>query len=65
MKHFVCTDCRESYPIAERFTLTDLPKKQFCEPCFEERLEDYRMQEEESWYWGTGMGQSEFFGGGL
>ncbi len=65
MKTFCCTDCRESYPMNERYTLTDLPRKQFCEGCFEERLECYRVDEMESEWWSTGMGQSEFFGGGL
>lgn len=42
VKTFVCRDCKETYPWADRFTLEDFPGKAFCEPCFEEVLEGWR-----------------------
>ena len=42
MTTFKCRDCKEFYPISERFTIQEIPGKGFCEPCSEEVLEGWR-----------------------
>lgn len=45
VKTFVCRDCKETFPWADRFTVLEIPGKGFCEPCFDEVLEAYREDE--------------------
>lgn len=61
MKTFQCRDCREYYPMNERFTIQEIPGKGFCEMCFEEILEGWRAQEEDSRWYGSGLGAPDLF----